>query len=113
VVALNEVTFRSDNERVKDWNLAQTWVNPPEPDWSCECGWENCTEPVRLSRAEYEAVREHPTRFFIVPDEGHVSPNVERVIERNDRYWVVEKLGRASEISVALDPRAIEPEPAT
>ena len=34
------------------------------------------------------------------------APAVERVVRREDRYWVVEKIGVAGEVSEDLDPRA-------
>jgi hypothetical protein len=35
-----------------------------------------------------------------------VISDIERVVERHERYWVVEKLGEAAEVSEALDDRA-------
>jgi hypothetical protein len=35
-----------------------------------------------------------------------VWPDVERVIEMNDEYWVVEKIERAAEIAMRADPRS-------
>jgi hypothetical protein len=105
-LALNEARFREQNEHVKPSNAAYTWVDPPVPDWSCECGWKNCSEPVRLSVAEYNAVRATPTHFLVVPDEGHVAPDAERVVERHPRYWVIEKVGVAAAVAVESDPRA-------
>lgn len=55
---------------------------------------------------EYETVRSVPTRFLVVPDESHVAPEGERVVERHSGYWVVEKIGPAAAISAALDPRS-------
>ena len=60
---------------------------------------------VRLTIAEYEAVRAESTHFLVVPSDEHLSPAVERVVQRNERYWVVEKLGEAAEVSEELDPR--------
>ena len=106
VVARNEARLREHNEFVKESNAAHTWVDPPVPDWSCECGWENCHEPVPASMAEYEAVRSVPTRFLVMPNDGHVAPEGERVVERHTGYWVIEKVGPAAAISGALDPRS-------
>ena len=105
-IAHNEARFREHNERVKESNATYGWVDPPVPDWSCECGWQNCKEPVRLSVDEYEAVRANATHFLVVPDEGHVAPGAERVAERHARYWVVEKVGVAAALAVESDPRA-------
>jgi hypothetical protein len=104
-LARNEVRFRAHNERAKSSNAGHAWVDPPLPDWSCECGWEGCQEPVRMSLAEYEAVRAMPTWFFVLPDDGHVAPDAERVVERHRRYWVVEKVGLAARLAAELDPR--------
>ena len=104
-IVRNEIRFREHNERAKASNAATKWVNPPVPDWSCECGWANCTQPVRLSVEEYEAVRAVPTRFIVAPDDGHVAPEAERVVERHHGYWVVEKNGPAAVLTRELDSR--------
>jgi hypothetical protein len=46
-------------------------------------------DAVRLSPAEYADVRAHPTRFFVVP--GHEREELDRVVEQNARFAVVEK----------------------
>jgi hypothetical protein len=105
-VVRNEARFREQNERMKASNAAHRWVDPPVPDWSCECGWESCTRPIRVPLAEYEAVRRVPTRFLVAPREGHVAPEAERVVGRHADYWVVEKIGAAAAMSGELDPRS-------
>jgi hypothetical protein len=102
--AHNESRYRALNERMEAHNSVHVWVDPPMPDWVCECASAECMQPVRLTLAEYEAVRTEPTHFFVVPSEEHLSPAVERVVHRHDRYWVVEKIGEAAEISEELDP---------
>ena len=82
------------------------WVDPPMPDWICECASTECMKPIRLTIAEYEAVRAESTHFLVVPEDEHLSPAVERVVQRNERYWVVQKIGEAAEVSQELDPRA-------
>ena len=49
-------------------------------------------------------MRRESTRFFVIP--GHEDGSVERVIERNERYVVVEKIGEAGEEADDLDPRS-------
>jgi hypothetical protein len=105
-VVRNEARFREHNERARSSNAAHRWVDPPVPDWSCECGWESCTQPIRVPLAEYEAVRAVPTHFVVAPSEGHVAPEAERVVERHADYWVIEKIGVAAAISAELDPRS-------
>jgi hypothetical protein len=105
-IARNEAYFREQNESIKESNAAHTWFDPPVPDWSCECAWQECRDPVRASLVEYEAVRAFPTRFLIAPDDGHLTPESERVVERHPGFWVIEKTGEAAVVSAALDPRS-------
>ena len=37
---------------------------------------------------------------------GHNLPEIERIIERTEGYWVIEKEGAAGELAEELDPRA-------
>lgn len=100
----NEALFRELNERLKGKKEdASIWVAPSQ--WVCECETETCAERVELSPEKYEQVRADPTHFIVAPDEEHVSPDVERVIEKSDRYWVVEKVGEAAETAEQTDPR--------
>jgi hypothetical protein len=103
--ARNQDRFRKLNERIEPHNRMHHWVEPPMPDWVCECAFEECMAPVPLTVAEYESVRTNPARFFVAPSDDHVVPDVERVVERNERYWIVEKIGDAAEMSEALDQR--------
>jgi hypothetical protein len=104
--ARNQSRFREYNERIEPHNRAHHWVDPPMPDWICECAFEECLAPVQLTFDEYEAVRADPTRFLVGAGDAHVVPDAERVVERNERYWVVEKLGDAADMSETLDQRA-------
>ncbi len=107
-VAKNQSLFREINERMEPSNAAHHWVDPPFPDWVCECARTDCSVAVRLTIAEYESVRSDPARFLIAPSDDHLVPGVEQVVERNERYWVVEKLGHAGDVSEDLDPRTDE-----
>jgi hypothetical protein len=104
--AQNESRYRALNERMEPHNAVHVWRDPPMPDWVCECASTACMKPVRLTLDEYEAVRATSTHFFVHPSEEHVSPAVERILERHDRYWVVEKIGEAATASAELDPRS-------
>jgi hypothetical protein len=105
--AQNETLFREVNERVEELAVGLTSV-PQTDDFSsafvCECGSETCVEPVRTTRSEYEAVRSNPGRFLVLP--GHEDPAVERVVERHERYWVVQKVGEAGDLAIEDDPRS-------
>jgi hypothetical protein len=87
-LARNEQTFRMINEQA---SRAASRENVDEPLHSatCECSNDQCDEQLFLSPNEYAAVRQHETRFAVAP--GHDAPEIERVVERHSRYWVVEK----------------------
>jgi hypothetical protein len=102
-VAKNEALFREVNERIKEVNLEVAAREPA--DFLCECGSEECTQPIALTLAEYEGVRSEPTHFAIVP--GHEVPDVERVLSQNERFAIVEKAApAAARIAVEEDPRS-------
>jgi hypothetical protein len=69
----------------------------------CECADEECFEPIELTMDEYEAIREHPARFPVLP--GHELPDVEKVVETHERYLVVEKQGAARDVAIEHDRR--------
>ena len=98
----NESLFREVNERIAELN--QTFHVEGRSEFLCECSREECKEPVSISIDEYEGVRRESTRFFVLP--GHEDESVERVLERNERYIVVEKIGEAAEEADDLDPRS-------
>jgi len=100
--ASNEILLRKYNEQIE---ARHKWVEPSLADWVCECADEECAEPVKLTIQEYEAVRKEPTHFFVVPGNEHVSPDIEHVIRREERYWIVEKVGVGAEMSQQQDPR--------
>lgn len=97
---MNEALFRDMNERVEE--RVRTEERDDEPfAIVCECGDIDCLERIRLTAAEYDATHAHPAQFVVV--EGHVAPDVEDVVARNERYVVVRKRGRAGEIAAELD----------
>jgi len=103
--ARNQSFFRQINERVNELNEAFSLVLPLG-EWVCECADQSCIERIELSAQDYETVRQNGARFVIAPGDEHVWPDVENVTERNERYWVVEKLGEAARVSGDLDPRS-------
>jgi len=98
-VAMNEATFRKVNEGMEvgqDPSGLLTFV--------CECGRLGCTKLIQLRREEYERIRENPRRFAIV--DGHEILEAEQIVERHDRYLVVEKAGDPeADIVEHTDPR--------
>ena len=101
-MAKNQVLFREVNERIQQAAERADFQGPTV--FICECGREDCAEPIEVSLDEYEHIRAEPTRFAIVPN--HAITDVERILERRDRYMIVEKIERAGQIAREHDPRA-------
>lgn len=55
----------------------------------CECAKRGCMVPLKVDRRTFDAVRENPLRFIVVP--GHERPEIETVIERRPGYLIVEQ----------------------
>jgi hypothetical protein len=100
--AKHQSLFREVNERIEALNEASARILPIE-DWICECADEECFERLAMTVDEYEAIRMHPARFPVL--RGHELADVESVVEANDRYLVVEKVGPAKAVAVKHDPR--------
>jgi len=101
-IAGNEGAFRNVNESLRAGKgLADAAKRFP---FRCECGVLGCNRLIELTVPEYEAVRAHPTRFAIV--DGHELTEAERVVERRERYSVVEKESTGAVVAAQTDPRA-------
>ena len=99
--------FRAGNERLKTFNEEWFGAVPPRGGWVCECADDTCLDHIEMASSEYEAIRRNTARFFVAPSDEHVWPEVERVVERNLRYWIVAMSGQAHEAVKRADPRAI------
>jgi hypothetical protein len=98
--AENEAAFRRANEEIR---TAERQLDPPldRVPYLCECDDVRCHEPIRLTAAEYERVREDGATFAIAP--GHSSQG--EIVEEHDDYLVVRKPDGGGEVARALDPR--------
>jgi hypothetical protein len=90
--ARRQTVFREVNENIASLTIlaeigCQLFI--------CECSNTACAESLELTVEEYEAVRAHPTRFVVKP--GHQLAGIERVVEGNGRFLVVEKIGTSAE----------------
>ena len=100
-IARTESFFRAVNEGIAE---ASERFESTEAEFFCECGDTYCTHRIEVSLDDYEAVREHPTRFLV--RRGHVVSEVEEVVRRRRRYAIVEKVDRiAARIVRRLNPR--------
>ncbi len=99
--AKNEALFREVNERTSE--VVQGYGGGMVVAF-CECSAPECTETVELTLEEYEAVRARGDRFALRA--SHEDLEIERVVERNERFIVIEKLGEGADLARGLDPRA-------
>jgi hypothetical protein len=106
----DQMLFRDVNERVEALEEGFSSVAPVGA-WVCECANGTCSERVEMSASEYEEIRSGGARFFVAPSDEHLWPDVEVVTKRNDRYWIVVKVGQAGKLVKSGDPRP-EHEPA-
>jgi hypothetical protein len=103
--ARNQSIFREVNEHIEE--LAEDWSFGVDGQGSfvCECGNPECTEAIELTRPEYERIREHANWFAVALN--HENPEVERLVEENERHAVVETYaGEASQVARETDPRS-------
>jgi hypothetical protein len=91
--ARNEEVFRSVNARIEE-GVEKHHV-PGQVPYHCECGRASCFETVSLRSPEYERVVAEQYRFIVAP--GHEDSAIERVVERHETHFVVEKVGEARE----------------
>jgi hypothetical protein len=94
-VAANERVFRRLNAHIRG-RLERFLPSQLEcAAYVCECSDADCTTRLELTEAEYRHARADVDRFVIAPE--HNTSGQERVVERHDRYWLVEKQGAASQ----------------
>jgi hypothetical protein len=100
-VGSNEAMFRRINESV-EWDYSETDY-PGLIGFLCECGDPDCEESIELTRREYETVRKNPRRFAVIAD--HAIRTTEDIVERHQRYAVVEKHEDVAHLAERSDPR--------
>jgi hypothetical protein len=98
-IARNESRRRDVNEAIEAGRQERSGL----VGFVCECGQLGCTAILEVSIDDYETVRENPRRFLVC--DGHEQPAVETVVERHDRYLVVEKRGEAGRVAAAQEDR--------
>lgn len=98
-LARNQALFREVNERLKETQTATVSLQ----ECVCECSDAACTKSLAVATGEYEAVRKNARHFLVA--RGHELPEVERVVEDNERYLVVEKTVETGFVA-ETDPRS-------
>jgi hypothetical protein len=89
-IRANNHRFREANERIRD-TAELAGAEMERIPFLCECAVEECVEIVQLTRPEYRAVREDPSRFMTAVGHEAAERPVGEVVSRTDRYVVVEK----------------------
>ena len=87
-IGRNEDLFRKVNDQIEGVNEAFGRITGTM-SILCECSKLECIEQIDLTVDEYRRLRAEPTRFAVMP--GHELPDVERVVERHEAYFAVEK----------------------
>ena len=106
-IAENEARFRNANERIEvafDHLEPESWTMPVV----CECGRRDCFQMLRLTREEYERVRQHPRHFVCSPGHQITGEGLGRIVEEDGRFVISEKLGLAGAVAEDLDPRHVD-----
>jgi hypothetical protein len=106
-IVSNQSKFREANESLS--RSASEYELAGLLPFICECPTTGCTELVRLSREEYEAVRASGRRFLIAHGHEEAAGSASRVVELHERYAVTEQIGEAAGIAEAQNPRADAP----
>jgi hypothetical protein len=103
--ALNEGKFREANEQIEQKAVEIVGVDDGQfVPFLCECPQMECTQVALLTLKEYEQIRASGRQGLAVL--GHEDPTVEKVLERNERFVLTEKFGRAGEVHQQRDDRS-------
>jgi hypothetical protein len=102
--AANQTIFREMNEWTEEDRDAKVGIDRLMDIYLCECSDPRCTEPISLTRAEYEDVRGVPVRFAIAVN--HENPEIDCLVAENARFATVDQCyGSGARIARESDPR--------
>jgi hypothetical protein len=96
-VAINESAFRTTNDRLRGAALSHHFLPDQGVPFICECSDPECRETVMLCVEEYEHIRAHSTWFLLVAGHEDEDATMERIVDAERGYSVVEKIGVAGE----------------
>jgi hypothetical protein len=100
-IARNDATFRDANERIGKAAEGLGLTEGALP-FLCECADTSCRTLIQLTLDEYRRVRSNPTWFANAPGHEEADQGTAKVVERYERYFVVEKTGHAAEVAREL-----------
>jgi diaminopimelate decarboxylase len=88
--AKNEALLREVNDRIEEvGKRLQVLPDGQLLEFRCECGRAACEDFISMAVEAYEQVRSDNDQFAVVP--GHENEEIERVVERTERYVIVDK----------------------
>ncbi|HEX3256621.1 MAG TPA: hypothetical protein VHQ96_12590 [Gaiellaceae bacterium] len=96
-IAKNEAVFRAANREIEQVDQEAGAGRDEAIEVLCECGRRGCGGVITLTIADYDAVHSQADRFVVVP--GHVSTEIEKVVEERPGYLVVDKFGEAEDVA--------------
>jgi hypothetical protein len=100
----NEAIFRQANDGMAA--TAESVGLEKNIPFICECSHPSCRELVLLSLDEYHAAHARPEWFVVLPSheiEHLDGVPLEQPIRREERYYVIEKLGQAGRLARRLN----------
>jgi hypothetical protein len=89
-IKANNESFRQANESIRH-RADAVGADMEQLPFLCECPVEGCVEILRLTSAEYTAIRENPRWFMTAVGHEEAEKPVAEVVARNDGYVIVEK----------------------
>ena len=104
-LAMNESVARNSNERLSRMAISHRFESSQGVPFVCECADAGCHEIVMLSLEDYERVRAQSCWFLLVAGHEDAEATHERIVEAENGYAIVEKLGVAGREAARLDPR--------
>jgi len=108
-LAMNESAARTSNERLSRMAISHRFAPYQRVPFACECVDATCHEIVMLNLEQYERVRTHPRRFLLVAGHEDDETTHEQIVEAENGYAIVEKIGVAGREAARLDPRHTNP----
>ena len=102
---LAQSRFRSSNQRLRSTTYGHRFETADRVPFVCECADPGCFEVVMLSLEEYDAMRAHPNRFLLAAGHEDAEATDERIVEAENGYAIVEKLGAAGAEATRLAER--------
>ena len=100
--ATNQTIFREMNEWTEEANDRHVGRGHAIDAYLCECSDRGCSEPIDLTRLEYE----YPVGRHALRDRRRSrEPGDRPVVAENERFATVEKFGAAARIARSTDPR--------